>query len=246
MSKDFESIFEFIGGCIIVLFWVGIACGGVYLWNLDWNFLKASDKTEKWISLEKKNGYHTIGLDEDWAAFTLDSLKLEGKIRKPLKSDEYDFAYKMNAKLTQPKLESELENKIVRNYQFDFEFSFIDEDGFILYKVRTNEYFSLEHEKYANYVDWTNDKYPDETQVVCAAISRNMLSEAIVKRVDKIIYVPTLRAVIEDKEKTDDVFDKVHKHYSIEQQNEDVLSKYRMNKPKLPSSLRLKNKACEK
>jgi hypothetical protein len=207
MSEDNDT--GFFGVFVWVI--IGLAAA-FYLWGPDWN-LFASDKTERWISLEKGSGAsHTQGLDENWSAFTNGWLTVKGKMRKSLDTNDsrYDFAFKVNYNLTKPKLNCDLDGKIVDSYRFDFTFYFIDEDGFIIHKYSPNEYFSLEHEKHANYIEWTAKKYPyDEIEVTSAAISRHIIPEATAKRVNKIVYVPALKAVIVNRDKNKIFHDRI-------------------------------------
>jgi hypothetical protein len=213
MSKTSESFFEGLGYCINILICIGVFWWATYLWGSDWNFFKSSDQTEKWISLEKKRGYYTSGLDGKWASFTLGWLEVKGKMRQSLdtKEDYYDFVLKVDSKLTNPKLNGGLENKIVENYQFAFTINFIDEDGFIMETfIPYNGFATLKHEKHENHVEWTSENYPyEDKEVTSMATFRHIISEAVAKRVYRISYVPEIKAVIADKKKKPDVWDEI-------------------------------------
>lgn len=236
MNNDDDT--GFFGAFIWVIIGLAVA---FYIWEPDWN-LFASDKTERWISVDRGNGAsHTKGLDRDWAAFTNGWLTVKGKMRKSLDANDnrYDFAFKVNYKLTQPELDDNLDSKIVESYRFDFTFYFIDEDGFIIHKTTPNEYFSLEHEKHENYIEWTSNKYPhDDVEATSTAISRHMIPEAVAKRVHKISYVPKLRAVIKDKEEKYNPFDEISLQVNEEEKSTIFDA---INDEKKPLSLKLKN-----
>jgi hypothetical protein len=222
MKDFFESVSSILSVCFAFLFWGVIIYGAVYFWDSNWllNLSKPTDKTEKWISLDREpGGYYTSGLNKNWAAFTKGWLTVKGKMRKPLhvygNDTSYDFVCKVKAKLTQPKLRADLENKIVKSYEFDFIFHFFDEDGFLIYTFTTTEkYHSIKHEKYKNDIQWTPKDYPyDEIEETSEALYQYIIPERIAKRVYKISYVPTLKAIIQDKEeyekRVEDPFAKV-------------------------------------
>lgn len=223
--------------------WV-ITCFAVvfYIWEPNWGLFNTSDKTEKWIVVEKRRGAsRTSGLDGNWAAFTTGWLTVKGKMRKSLDTNDnrYDFAFKVNYKLTPPELNSGLDDKIVESYRFDFTFYFIDEDGFIIHKLSPNEYFSLDHENHKNYIEWTAEKYPyDEIEVTSAALSRHMIPEAVAKRVNKISYVSKLTAVIKDKKY--DSWDEISLDHEDKEKVDWSMFEKASSEPKFPASLKRK------
>jgi|GEM_PF-4242972 len=236
MSDDNDT--GFFGAFIWVIIGLAVA---FYMWGPNWN-LFASDKTEKWISVDKGSGAsHTKGLDGNWSAFTTGWLTVKGKMRKSLDANDsrYDFVFKVNYKLTPPELNSDLENKIVESYRFNFTFYFIDEDDFIIHEFSPNEYFSLKNEKHENYIEWTSKKYPyDEIEVRSAALSRHMIPEAVAKRVNKISYVPKLTAVIKDKKY--DPWDEISLDHEDKEKVDWSMFEKASSEPKFPSSLKRK------
>jgi hypothetical protein len=205
--KSRKRLFSYLfSACLICFF-----CSSCELTqNLKGVFVN-SDIKEKWVDLESyEKGYYTKALNNEWAIFTSESLCLKGKIRKTiLEGDErYDFAFTVNAKLTHPELKSDFENKIVDRYYFDFNFYFIDEDGFIIHKFKPNEYFSEKHEKNENYISWTSEKYPEEEiYITTIALLKGMIPAKIGERVHKITYISILRAEIKDKDEKKNVFE---------------------------------------
>lgn len=200
-----SKLFEPISGYVSIVLCFGIIFVGNHFLDRLWNWYWVEKKTETWINIEKgRGGSFTKDLDSEWAAFTLKGVSIKGKIRNSMwiGEDRYAFVFKVAAKLTPPKLKINLENKVVKRYQFDFTFYFIDEDGFIIHEFTPDEAFSLKHETYEKYIDWTPEKYSDkEVNVNSEAIAEREIPKGVAERIRKIVYVPKLRAEIENKEK---------------------------------------------
>jgi hypothetical protein len=210
-SSIISTCFSVIVVCVVMGFW-GFVMYEVGSWGFDRFWNSGTDKTERWISMDKQLGYYTKGLDGKWVSFTNGWLTVKGKMRKSLYPNDtrYDLVCKVNAKLTPPKLKTDSVNEIVESYEFYLKFNLIDEDGFIIHTLQSQTgYFTIEHEKNEGYIVWTKEKYPyKEIEVTSEALYQSVIPEGIAQRVNKITYVPTIKAKIEDKDKDPNILEK--------------------------------------
>lgn len=153
---------------------------------------------EKWVTADRYISQGSKDFEIMWLVELYEGISMRAKLKEPIETlgafNNLDLAYEVTAMLSAPKIKpkaDQTELGAIIGYEIDFEFTFFDEDGFIIYEFKPwGGHKSIQHSIYKAEIIFDALENTPEGETKIMVILQNAVPERIAKKTAKIAYKP--------------------------------------------------------